>query len=136
MTWYTRRLRGCTCVLCCFGGSLQVLSVLEILGTYLFLSGERTIPDTHFLDSSHVFFRFFTQTQNYKMQLQLGSLHGTRTCPWCMSWPFGTYSLWWDALPSPDARGRGLVLPQLYIPCCVDSCGGLTPSEWGQRRSG
>lgn len=80
---------------------------------------------------------------------------GTRTCPWCMSWLFGTYSLRCDALPSRDAVGMNLVLPQLDLPCFVDSHGRTYPfwmkterkwivggvegrwgREWEERRKG
>lgn len=48
---------------------------------------------------------------------------GPGICHWCMSWHFGTYLLWWDALPILDVRGRSLVLPQLDISCLVNSHG-------------
>lgn len=43
------------------------VSVMEVPGTCLFFSGERTHPDIHFLDSSPVSFRVSHMYQNYKM---------------------------------------------------------------------
>lgn len=43
------------------------VSVMEVPGTCLFFSGERTHPDIHFLDSSPASFRVSHMYQNYKM---------------------------------------------------------------------
>lgn len=64
---------------------------------------------------------------------------GTRTCPWCISWLFGAYSLWWDGLFSFEAEVGSLVVPQLDMPCFVDAWRKPYPnlngygmeSEWG-----
>ena len=50
-----------------------------------------------------------------------GPSSGIGTCPGYMSWLFVIYSLWWDTLFSFDEERRGLVLPQLDMPCFVDS---------------
>ena len=51
-----------------------------------------------------------------------------------MSWLFGTYSLWLDALCTVDARGKNVVLLELDMLCFIDSDG--SPSECRGRWSG
>ena len=77
--------------------------------------------------------RLWTDSEGSSMKIDVGPLHvgdncvawsvcgtsitGTRTCPWCMNWLFGTYFLWWDALPTLNTKEQSLVLPQLDMPC-------------------
>lgn len=77
----------------------------------------------------------------YFLPLLKSCLSGTRFYSWCMSSPFGTHSLWWDALPSLDAGAGVWSCLNLICQSMLTPMGGLTLSEewsgvWGEQVGG